>query len=220
MASKLDICNIGQFVADPLRVLGEKQCTMCKVIKSATEFYSHKQHGKPGLNAYCKSCCKTVNQENKKKFKLLQKTGIKKVCRTCGQEKLLTEFYHKTPDCKKCGYIKHRAYCEKHSKHLKQYWKKIYRENKQERKGLKLEQTYGITQIDYNEMFILQDGRCAICGRHQSNFKYALSVDHNHKTGEVRGLLCGACNRGIGLLSDNIEKLKKAVLYLEKNNGK
>lgn len=207
----------GQFVADPLRLVDKKLCTRCKIIKPVAEFYKHTQHGKPGWRANCKVCCLEVHGENKQKFVLLQKTGAKKVCRTCKQEKSLSEFYCKQPDCKKCSGVQMKIYRENHTEESRAYRKNRYQDEKEERRVLKRQQIYGISQIEYNEMFILQDGCCAICGRHQSNFKYALGVDHNHKTNEVRGLLCGACNRGIGLLSDDVEKLKKAVLYLEKN---
>ena len=51
---------------------------------------------------------------------------------------------------------------------------------------------------------------CEICG----DIKETLCIDHDHNTGEIRGLLCHNCNRGIGLLNDNIENLERAVLYL------
>lgn len=71
---------------------------------------------------------------------------------------------------------------------------------------------YGISKLDYNEMFHSQNGMCAIC----STSFLKLHVDHSHKTGEVRGLLCGSCNRGLGLLKDNTEFLLKAIEYLNK----
>ena len=58
---------------------------------------------------------------------------------------------------------------------------------------------YGITLEDYNKLFDEQNGCCAICGKHQSEFKRPLSVDHDHNTGKVRGLLCTPCNNGLGV---------------------
>mgnify|MGYP001585018387 CR=1 FL=1 len=58
-------------------------------------------------------------------------------------------------------------------------------------------------------------GRCKICNVHQKELKHQLGVDHNHTTGKVRGLLCGSCNKGLGLFKDSIELLLKASYYLE-----
>ena len=70
-----------------------------------------------------------------------------------------------------------------------------------------------------------QDGKCAICKRKELARAYvtkkvrALAVDHCHITGNVRGLLCRACNLGIGHFEDNLEFLKEAVKYLEEADG-
>ena len=58
-----------------------------------------------------------------------------------------------------------------------------------------------------------QQGTCLICGRPPG--KYRLSVDHSHETGEVRGLLCARCNRGIGLFWDDPVIFRRAADYLE-----
>jgi hypothetical protein len=66
-----------------------------------------------------------------------------------------------------------------------------------------------------------QNGVCAICGNKEirKNNKgeiRALSVDHNHKTGKVRALLCGNCNQTLGIFNENIDVLKKMIKYLIK----
>lgn len=73
---------------------------------------------------------------------------------------------------------------------------------------------YGITIEEWNEMFEKQGGFCAICGNHYSTNRHGLQVDHNHKTGKVRGLLCHHCNTGIGNLRDDVRILEKAIVYL------
>lgn len=77
---------------------------------------------------------------------------------------------------------------------------------------------YKITQEHYEGMKKAQDNRCAICGDRQPLHinNGELNIDHDHKTGEVRGLLCNYCNTGIGMLKDNISTLKNAVKYLSK----
>lgn len=76
-------------------------------------------------------------------------------------------------------------------------------------------QGINVTPVEYNELFAQQNGCCAICGRHQSNLTKRLAVDHNHITGEIRGLLCHKCNQGIGLLQDDYDLLIKAAKYLK-----
>jgi hypothetical protein len=73
---------------------------------------------------------------------------------------------------------------------------------------------YGITAEEYNKIFEKQKGYCAICGKHQSELKNTLSVDHDHITGKIRGLLCINCNTILGHSKDNPEILQKAVGYL------
>jgi len=79
---------------------------------------------------------------------------------------------------------------------------------------------YGMSLADYDKLFKDQHGRCAICNTHvnelSSKRKKNLCVDHCHETGEIRGLLCDSCNRGIGLFKDNPNILNKASLYLSK----
>lgn len=73
---------------------------------------------------------------------------------------------------------------------------------------------YGVTVDQYNELFNLQLGCCAICGKHQSAEWRRLTVDHCHATKKIRGLLCSVCNRALGLFRDNPELLGKAIKYL------
>jgi hypothetical protein len=74
---------------------------------------------------------------------------------------------------------------------------------------------YGITISEYDLLFKEQEGACAICKTHQSTQPIALAVDHCHTTGKVRGLLCGKCNRGIGLFEDREDILVSAIHYLK-----
>lgn len=61
-----------------------------------------------------------------------------------------------------------------------------------------LKYCYGITQQDFNEMYTQQEGKCLICGISFSELSKNPSVDHDHLTGEVRGLLCNSCNTKLG----------------------
>lgn len=74
---------------------------------------------------------------------------------------------------------------------------------------------YGITLDQYNAMLDEQDHKCAICGNEDEVEGRKLAIDHCHTTGKVRGLLCGKCNRGLGLFYDNQDLLNNAIQYLK-----
>lgn len=78
---------------------------------------------------------------------------------------------------------------------------------------------YGVSREQYDTMFANQNGCCAICKRPQKDFKKRFGVDHNHRTNQVRALLCGPCNTGIGLFRDHPEILQRAVEYLQTHSG-
>ena len=79
-----------------------------------------------------------------------------------------------------------------------------------------------MTIDQYNELFVKQEGKCIICGKHQNELKGRLYVDHDHSTGKIRGLLCKKCNLLLGYSNDDINILKGAIEYLNlinKENG-
>ena len=76
---------------------------------------------------------------------------------------------------------------------------------------------YGMSEMDYQRLLKIQNFECAICksitpGQNRDHF----CVDHDHKTGRVRGLLCDTCNKGLGFFKDDIELCKNSVEYLYK----
>jgi hypothetical protein len=75
---------------------------------------------------------------------------------------------------------------------------------------------YGITLDQYQNMFNLQEGKCAICGIHQDELTRALYIDHDHCTENIRGLLCHKCNSILGYVNDDINLLENAIKYLIK----
>lgn len=106
-------------------------------------------------------------------------------------------------------------------KRINEYGKK-WREKNPEKQALYkkkciLKNTYGLTLEEYQKMVNKYKGGCYICKKIQTGTtcRNGLCVDHNHKTGKNRGLLCQSCNRAIGLLGDDIERLKKAIKYLK-----
>ena len=92
-------------------------------------------------------------------------------------------------------------------------------ESKEKARNWRLLREYGITNQDYEQMLKNQEFCCAGCGLHQNVLEKKLNVDHDHATGKIRGLLCGNCNRALGLVKDNIETLVKLQQYLRKSNA-
>lgn len=116
---------------------------------------------------------------------------------------------------------RNKRYYQKNKQKLKTK-SKLYRNRpdiaeKERRRFLK--KSSGATLEDFNTMFENQQGYCKICGKHQANLKRALNVDHNHKTGKLRGLLCNSCNLGLGMFKDNLILLELAIKYLKENDG-
>lgn len=112
-------------------------------------------------------------------------------CSVCGISKLAHEFYvkdrttgRKDSTCKSCRIIKNR------------------------------ERSLGVTDADYWRMYREQGGRCGICNKRLYSKRYkAFAVDHDHKTGKVRGLLCTNCNTGLGLFRDDPDALMRASAW-------
>ena len=136
-----------------------------------------------------------------------------KICNLCNKEKQIEDFVKRSnrasgrqPYCKDCHNKKTRDKYD--SKVMKDY---------------DLMRAYGLNLKQYEELFLQQNGCCKICKKHISELnnkhKKSLCVDHCHKTNKIRGLLCDKCNRGIGLLNDDIDILKNAVEYLQSNNA-
>ena len=90
------------------------------------------------------------------------------------------------------------------------------REAARERNLLK---RYGITIEQYNQLLHKQEGKCAMCDRHESEFKTRLAVDHNHQTGEIRGLLCNYCNRRVVGRHKDRDLVMRLYEYLGNTTG-
>ena len=92
-----------------------------------------------------------------------------------------------------------------------------------QQKARGLRDSFDLSLDGYRKMLEAQDGKCAICSQpetHKRNGKLkALAVDHNHKTGAIRGLLCSDCNTGIGKLKDDPKVLRLAAQYLDYHLG-
>ena len=126
--------------------------------------------------------------------------------------------------CTSCG--KHPAPCEPCRLRNREYMRRKRAGIPQEQKSREwhskrhyyLKYKYGITEAQYDEMFALQDGKCAICKSDKTKDakRHRLMVDHCHSTGVVRGLLCSSCNKALGLFSDSQDVMHSAIKYLSK----
>ena len=131
--------------------------------------------------------------------------------RPCSQCKKLLDFDNF--DLDKRAYNGIKSSCKKCSREL---MCDIYEKNKHKFKEQRLVKKYGISLNEYNDILTKQNNVCAICKKENLPNSGSLAVDHDHKTREVRGLLCIMCNRGLGNFYDNIQYLSTAIEYLTK----
>ena len=137
------------------------------------------------------------------------------ICTKCKVSKKVTDFYKDTRRkngitswCRECWKIQEAIRREKLGP--------------KGRKNRKLKNLYGINIEQYQEMLKEQNNLCAVCGNKESmvnsksNKVQKLCVDHDHTTGKVRGLLCTACNKGLGILKDNPDIVLRGYNYLIK----
>lgn len=137
-----------------------------------------------------------------------------KTCRTCGEVKPRAEFPKAAANFDglqtRCYECKRRVDAEYRAKQPNGWMRDA---------SLK---KYGLMQADYEALLASQGGRCAICRTDDAQIhtskrglKGAFHVDHDHRTGKVRGILCGPCNQGLGRFKDNPEALRRAAAYLD-----
>lgn len=101
---------------------------------------------------------------------------------------------------------------EKHKKRKRDYYDPV-----KERDAL-LRKKYGISLVEYNEILLRQNNACAICLETKvDKIRTNMCVDHDHRTGKVRGILCFMCNKGLGHFKDSPTLLRLGAAYLESN---
>ena len=150
-----------------------------------------------------------------------------KKCKSCNEVLFKDEFYKTgtnklflSSNCKKCSVKinKENRINIKNGSRTKKKQNKFIGFGKSDsaeyNRNTTLFSRYGITPQQRIELFDSQDGKCYICEKHEKLFNKSLSVDHNHITGQVRGLLCSLCNQAIGLLKEDTKSLQMAINYL------
>lgn len=127
-----------------------------------------------------------------------------RLCKTCNIKKSIEDFYPKkgnyyTHSCKICLSKKQKTYKTVPCIYNRE---KVFKEK------------YNLSIEEYDKLLLEQNYKCAICRTPQSDLKRSLAVDHCHKTGKVRGLLCTSCNIGLGNFKDNVSNVEDALFYL------
>ncbi len=117
------------------------------------------------------------------------------------------------PESKEAKAAWQRAYYARNAERAKKRSREWYRDNKRRALDARLLAAYGLPVGQYGAMLKAQGGGCAVCRTKQSSGR-SLAVDHCHDTGRVRGLLCDACNIGIGMLQDSPALMTAAGQYL------
>jgi hypothetical protein len=132
----------------------------------------------------------------------------------CGVEKVIGYSYMTQNKTKSCGCLqkrkgkdspnfKHGLSQHRDTAEYKRYQRECFDRSK-----------YGLEPDHKEQLFAAQGGACYICRYAFGQKTGDMKVDHDHDTGEVRGLLCDLCNRGLGMFRDNITNLNKAISYL------
>lgn len=144
--------------------------------------------------------------------------SVKRKCSACRKNRLLKFFpanrskkYGRGNTCRPCQTVANKEWASKNKKAVHRIHQRAW-----------LKRKYNLTCEEYDEMFAAQKGVCAICklpDDTKGNGKNGLlCVDHDHKTGVIRALLCDRCNRAIGLMKENPERLREAAAYLERHS--
>lgn len=114
---------------------------------------------------------------------------------------------------------KAKEYRNTHKEERYMYNKVWVLNNKEKAIDKQLQIKYGISLAEYNVKKEQQNNCCEICGKHETEFKRRLNVDHNHSTGEVRGLLCSHCNTALGHVREDVDIMLNMIAYIRKYNG-
>lgn len=143
-----------------------------------------------------------------------------KSCNRCKLLKPRSDFYPRVKGknliqakCKPCSIIISSSYIKKNPQNLKVIKKREYNKNKRRYRDKYYQNEYNITISDYDLLLEKQNEVCAICKDRCKSGKM-LAVDHCHKTGKIRGLLCTKCNTGLGNFNDNRQFLLLAADYI------
>jgi hypothetical protein len=179
----------------------EKRCSWCGEIKPIAEFgYRKSKKGIKRLSSWCKPCERAKSRE-------WQKNNPEKVAAKNRQ------WAADNPERRK-EIVRRSTARNKDSKAERNHeW--YENQSEAEKRNRHLIKMFGITVEQEQFMLAAQGGVCAICGGPPTSKHKVFHVDHDHETGIIRGLLCGSCNRALGLFRDSVTILENAAAYLK-----
>jgi hypothetical protein len=150
---------------------------------------------------------------NKEELEKLIESDAKRICSKCKEEVSVKRYFVKKRQIinKKTGQIEDSFRLNSPCKDCCNRFV-----NKERIKIWRHKKIYGLELGEYEKKLAKQYNCCAICGKNRSEFKKDFDLDHNHKTGKTRGLLCHNCNLGFGLFKEDILILKAAIKYKNK----
>ena len=139
-------------------------------------------------------------------------------CIDCESVKSVSEFYHRKRMYVTTGLPMRQTHCKSCTKkrsNLRRESKSLREQDKNKSRFSK----YGIGTEEYNRMYIKQKEVCRMCKKRRPQTRkngevIDLHIDHNHKTGRVRGLLCTYCNNSLGMLEESVERFFRAIIYI------
>lgn len=179
-----------------------KFCRGCNKEKAISEF-TRDRWGKNGLKSRCRSCLTAQKREARHRNPIPNRRACKR-------------WAAKNPELVKAYGLKYREANREKVNACARRWR-LNPRNRNRCKFLGKKaclKKYGLTPEQYDERCLAQGNRCAVCK--ESDKGQRLSVDHCHRTGRVRGLLCRSCNTALGLLKEKSSLFLKAVEYLKR----
>lgn len=141
---------------------------------------------------------------------------IEKRCPRCNETKSIDDFGTTRRKYASGVRVRPQAYCKACRVAKQTAWDRANPEKLRDlRRRVKLRKNYGITPDQHAAQLATQGGLCAICGRKLDGLsRQTVHVDHCHGTGQLRGILCGSCNTGLGNFRDSESNLIAAIEYL------
>jgi hypothetical protein len=154
------------------------------------------------------SICKQEKEEICFSFQNKKEKKLMSACKEC-QNKKIRYFRKNNPELQK---QKDRINYQRTKEHRVVYAREYRKNNPEKTMDINLKSRYGITRKEYLEILNKQNNKCAICGKPRQNHSRNFALDHNHKTGKIRGIVCDGCNYGIGFLENHIDEYIKYLI--------